>query len=244
MLKRALVLSLIVLSVAVAQWAVAQSGTDLSLYREEQVSVSRYPGGMQMQMVTKSWITNQKMRTDAADGADVTIVRADLDKVYSINMKRKVYSEVPIDVYRRTAKLSLAMLSADPTYRWTNRTKTIGKWKCREVIVAEKTGAAGERMQTVWWVSEDSKLDNRLFRRIMAVTVGSEMDAETARFFEKLANIPGYPVQTESSYTREGTTIKSVNKLIKLERREIDESLFELPGGLTKIVVPMPGQLK
>ncbi len=224
--------------------AAAQSATDLSLYREETVKTTQYPGGHEMSTVTKAWIKGQKMRTDAVRGNDVTIIRADLGMLYTINMVRKVYSEAPLEVFRRAAKLSLAMMGKDPTYRWTNREKKIGKWKCREVIIAEETSAMGEHFKTVWWVSEDVGLDNRLFKRIMQVAMGKELDERTAQFFAKLTAIPGYPVRTESSYSRGGAMVKTVNTLQVMERRDIDDSIFEIPPGLTKVVIPLPGELK
>jgi hypothetical protein len=232
-------------------WAVALAGLaalaaslawaagDSSFYREEQIVITQSPGGQQMTTLTKSWIKGVKMRTEAS-GGDVTIVRPDLQKVYNINLLRKQYVESPYDMYRKAASLSLAVLGASPEYSWTNRKKKIGRWQCREVVVAEETGTGGERLKTIWWVSDDGDLDKSLFRRVLAIGVGDQPDASSKRFFDKLAGIPGYPVQTESSLTRGAQTIKTVNTLQKLERREVEDSLFDLPAGLTKIVVPTP----
>jgi hypothetical protein len=112
------------------------------------------------------------------------------------------------------------------------------------VVLADETSASGDRMQTAWWVTQDIGLDRRVFRHVMTLTSGSDLTEAMARFFEKLANIDGFPVQTESSYTRAGVTYKTVNTLVKLEKREIKDEMFELPPGLTKVVVPLPDVLQ
>jgi len=217
---------------------------DLSLYREEELITVVYPGSEQSSTVTRSWIKGVKMRTDAEGGNDVTIIRPDLEMVYNINMQRKIYSETPISIYRRAAKLAMPMLAADPTYRVTGRNKKINNWNCREVIVAEETDQFGQKMKTVWWVSNDVGLEKKILRHIMAITFGTETDAMTMRFFEKMTNIDGYPVQTESSMTLRGQTVKKIQTLRKLEKQTIADKTFELPAGLTKINVPIPEGLQ
>lgn len=238
----------IVLLLALAAGAiwplVVQAGNDLvadlSLYREEVLVNVLYPGGEQSSTVTRSWIKGVKMRTDAESGSDITIIRPDLGLVYNINMKRKIYTESPLSIYRRAAKLAMPMLAADPTYRVTGRKKKINNWNCREVIVAEETDRFGQKMKTIWWVSNDVGLEKKILRHIMAITFGTEVDAMTIRFFEKLTNIDGYPVQTESSMTLRGQVIKKIQTLRKLKKMEIEDKMFELPEGLTKIKVPIP----
>lgn len=217
---------------------------DLSLYREEDLITVVYPGGQQSSDITRSWIKGVKMRTDAQNGNDVILYRPDLELVYNINMQRKIYGEMPISLYRQAAKSAMAMLAADAAYRVTGRSKKINNWNCKEVIVAEDTDQFGNKMRTVWWVSNDVGLEKKILRHIMAITFGTESDAMTMRFFEKLTNIDGYPVQTESSMTLRGQTVKKIQTLRKLEKQEIDDKLFELPEGLTKIKSPIPDGLQ
>ena len=231
-------LLIVLLILTGAMIALAQA--ELSLYREELMVTVHYPGGQQESEVIKSWIKGVKMRTDAGGGDDITIIRPDKNLVYNINKKRKEYTESPLSLYRKAAKLSMAMLGADPTYRWTNRKKKIGQWSCREVVVAEEDNEFGQKMKTTWWVSNDTGLDHTLLKQIMKITLGDDMDDATMRFFEKLTAIRGYPVQTESQVSHRGQIIKKIHTLRKLERREIPDSMFELPEGLTKIVVPVP----
>jgi len=223
-------------------WA-QSAGGELSLYREETVTTTKYPGNLEQTMTTRTWIKGDRMRTEAAEGNDVTIVRPDRGIVYTINAERRVYAETPLELYQRAARLSLMMLGADPAYRWTNRQQKIGAWQCREVILAEATSAHGDRLKTGWWVSEETGFGQATFSRIMRVTSGEDLGAEGEKFFQKLANIPGFPVRTESTFTRGGVTVKTVNTLVKLERREIEESRFDLPDGYTKVVIPTPGQM-
>jgi len=227
--------------VLAAVWSLAaDSFANLSLYREEEIVTTQYPGEKQTTTVTRSWIKGVKMRTDTGDGVEISLIRPDQDKVYNINLQRKMYAESPLSVYRKAAKLSLAMLGNDPTYQWTGRQKKIGSWNCREGVVADETAPNGERMKTVWWVSQDVGMDKQLLRHIMSLTMGMELDESTLKAFEKLTNIPGYPVQTETSFTRGGFTLKTVQTLKKIERRTIEDKIFELPEGLTKLNVPVP----
>jgi len=248
-LRKIIYVVLLLALIAGAVWPLvvqAENGllADLSLYREEELITVVYPGGQQSSDITRSWIKGVKMRTDAQNGNDVLIIRPDLELVYNINMQRKIYSEMPISLYRQAAKSAMPMLAADSTYRVTGRNKKISKWSCREVIVAEETDQFGQKMKTIWWVSNDVGLEKKILRHIMAITFGTENDAMTMRFFEKLTNIDGYPVQTETSFTLRGQTVKKIQTLKKLEKQEIDNKLFELPEGLTKLNVPIPDGLQ
>ncbi len=231
---------LAIVVVAAAALAKPEIYNDLSIYREETVVTSQYPSGQQTTAATRVWVKGPKMRTEVASSGEVTIVRADLDKVYMINAVRRIYSETPLAIYRKAQRVSLAMLGVDPTYTATNRERKIGHWKCREVVVAEQAGAGGDSLKTIWWMSDDPSLEKRLMRHVMSVSMGLDLDETNSRFFEKLAGIPGYPVQTETTMTHGGTTVKTVNTLQKMERREINDSQFELPEGLTKMNMPPP----
>jgi len=238
------VLLILVFAVVVAGYlaTISEAGVTprYSIYREEVAVTTYFPGFNQETATIKSWVKDEKMRSETADGTDVTIVRSDLDVIYMINMKRLVYSETPLAVYHRAGRLSMAMLAADLAYQWTGRKKKIGAWMCREVILAEQTGQAGERMKTIWWVTKDTLLDVRLLRHFMSITFGSQSDELSTRFYDKLENIDGYPVQTESEVTRGNQSMRKVQTLRKLERREIPDSMFDLPSGLTRITAPLP----
>ena len=180
------------------------------------------------------------MRTDAAEGADVTIVRPDLNLVYVINTKRRVYSESPLAVYQQAGRLTMTMLATDPAFQWTGRKKKIAAWSCREVVMAEETGANGDRIKTIWWVTKDPVLTVRLLRHLMTISFGDAIDELATRFYDKLDNVGGFPVQTETEATHGDKSLRRVQTLRKLERREIPDSTFELPPNLTKITVPLP----
>ncbi len=231
--------ALAVVAAAAVSLATTEVYNDISIYREEAVSISELPAGQQKTTTTRAWIKGQKMRNEAG-GGEVTILRPDLDKVWNINLLHKTYLELPMSEYRRAARMSLAMLGVDPTYSWTGREKKIGAWKCREAIISDETNPGGDRLKTIWWVSEDAGLDKRLMRHVMSIGAGSDMDPATARFFEKMAGIPGYPVQTETSFTHGATTLKTVNTLQKMERRDIKDSQFELPEGFTRMMMQSP----
>lgn len=241
-LVAAIVIALLTLGAGLA--AAQSAGSELSLYREETVVTAKFPGDFERKSLTRSWIKGDRMRTEVAEGKDITIIRPDLGLVFTINAERKVYAETPIEIFRRAARLSLAILGTDPTYRWTNRTKTIGKWQCREVVLTEESSVHGERLKTTWWIGDDLGFDQTTFARIMKVTTGTDLGPEGEKFLAKLTSIPGFPVRTESSFTRGGITVKTTNTLLKLERREIDDSRFDPPVGYTKIVVPTPGTLQ
>jgi len=230
------------LSLAVAgAWAQTAVMPELSLYQEERVETINYPGGSQGTFTTKSWIKGVKMRTDALEGQDITIIRPDLGVVYNINGARKAYVETPLAIYRKASKQSIAMMAGgDITYRWTGRTKKIGKWSCREVVVSEESNSVGQEMKTIWWVSKDIGLNKQIYRHIMSIALGNEMDAATTKSLEKLTSIDGYPVQQETSIKHHDLTIKQIHTLNKLEQKPIEDSTFDLPSGLTKIAVPVP----
>jgi hypothetical protein len=243
-LKKTAALLIAVALLAGAGLVMAQTAPELSLYREEHVSSTRYPGGQEMTTITRTWIKGDKMRTEADEGNDITIVRPDLGKVFTINTKRRIYSDVPLSTFRRGARLSLALLGHDPTYRFTNRKKKIGKWNSREVVLSEQTLENGDRLKTVWWVSDEVKIDLATFKKIMQITAGPEMDAVATRFFSKLDAIGAYPVRAESTFSNGGSTVKTVNTLRVIEPRTVADDRFELPTGLTKMVIPLPGELQ
>lgn len=213
---------------------------DLSVYREEEMVTTQFPGGRESETTTKSWIKGLKMRTEASGGVDITIVRTDLDVVYNINMQRRLYSESPLSVYQQAARLTMAFLASDPSYQWTGRKKKIGDWNCREVVISEQSGQFGQKMRTIWWVTQDPPLELKILRHVMTLTFGNQDDEMSQLFFEKLNRINSYPVRTESQITHSGQTVKKVQTLTKFKKIEIKDSMFELPSGLTKIKVPLP----
>jgi len=215
----------------------------LSLYREEVIVSTQFPGGQSHTNRTRSWIKGEKMRTEAAEGRDVTIIRGDLNLVYVINLERHVYTETSLTVFRQAARGSLLMLGRDPAYQWTNRKKNIGKWSCREVVVADENFSGGDRLRVIWWMSEAPELEKKWQRHIMRLTAGAPTEEAVRQSFEKLLGITGFPVRTETTATRQGAMLQSVQTLEKIERRDMDDALFELPAGLTKILVPVPDSL-
>lgn len=223
----------------------ADESLDLSFsfYREEVIVATHFPSGQTNTNRTKTWIKGEKMRTEAAGGKDITVIRGDLNLVYIINLERHVYSETSLTMFRQAARGSLLLLGRDPAYQWTNRKKNIGKWSCREVIVADDNYSGGERMLVVWWVSEADEFEKKCQRQVMRLTAGEPDDEAVRQAYDKLLGISGYPIRTETTATRQGVTLQSVQTLEKLERREIDDSLFDLPEGLTKIVMPVPESL-
>ncbi len=244
-MRKPLVLMLLCAALAAAAaWYAAPAGAVtsplLSIYREETLVTTYYPTSKQETDELKYWVKGGRMRVDVAGRGDVTIVRPELNVVYMINTSRKIYSEASLDLYQRAGRATIAMLGADPTFQWTGRKKKIGAWQCREAVMAQDTGAAGERMKVIWWVTKDNLLNQQLLRQVMSITFGSPSDELANRFFQKLASLDGYPVQTETEIVSGNQGMRKVQTLNKLERRDIADSTFELPPGLTKVVVPVP----
>lgn len=226
--------------------AVAEEEQDW--YIEERVS-GHVPGGSQtMNDVVKSWISGNKLKQVSKAGQEIIIYRADIGKAYLINPVQKAYMEIPLSEMRQVTEKQLTtyvpnvdgqMKIPDNLYEQTDETKKIGKWTARKTKVLTGQSIPELKSQTNMWFTDNSDFSIRILIRIFEITMGGKVSDQMKELFDKMTNLPGYPVQIETTTVYRNQTFSTTKTVLKIEKQKsIDPMIFDVPTDYTKVEKP------
>jgi hypothetical protein len=182
------------------------------------------------------WVGKDRVRTE--DGHDVTIVRADLKKMWLIDTQAKTYTafDLPVDMKKYmpaeyAPMIEQMMGQMKTTVTPTTETKKIKDWNATKVVVTTALPMGGSSTQEMW-VTKDLKLDmtswGDMYASMMsAVPFGGGIAAE-------MKKLDGFPVLIERNEKMMGSERKSSETVVSVEELEPAAGLYDLPTGFTE----------
>jgi len=173
----------------------------------------------------KLWVKGDWVRyLNSNDKDNALIIKMDKDKVYQVNGKAKTVKEIDLK-----SKFVALEKQIQVSSKKTGEKKKIGQWEACQVLLTSK--AKGTSTEVEYWVSD--KIQYPMETRIqMAAYFGQ------GKIVEELKKYPGYPVEIIVHLKAQNKKIDMTTRLIKLEKKEIDKKLFEIPGDYKKIDLP------
>lgn len=237
---------LVIFLIFFASVAMAQKEQDY--YIEERISGQLSSNSQTVNDIVKSWISGQKMKQTSKGGQEIIIYRADQGKAYLINPVQKAYIEIPLSEMRQMTEKALStyvpvvdgkLQVPDKLYEQTDETKKIGPWTVRKMKVLTGQKLPEIQSETGMWFAENSGFDNSILIRVFKVTMGGQVSPEMKKLFDKMTNLPGYPIQVETTTTYRNQTFSTTKTVIKIEKKmNIDPMIFDVPSEYTKVEKP------
>lgn len=191
-----------------------------------------------------TWIAKDRMRIE--EGDSVTIVRADLKKMYVLDLKAKTAStiELPFDMKKYVPAEYAGMMEQmtsqmKVTVTPTTETRKIKEWNATKYTMTMTTPMGGGFTQDIW-ATKDVQLDAAAFAEMSAsfMSVGMGGAAIAAEY----KKIEGFAVLTERTQTMMGQSSKSREEVTAVEKKDAPEGNYDVPKDFTeKPFDPMAG---
>jgi hypothetical protein len=215
-------------------------------YIEEEIESPPIFGTAGERTLTKTWLLEGQMRRDEEGKSQTTIVRSDLGKIWMINHGDTTYREISREMFQGMAMIGLMMFGVtydsltgapivpNPLFRKTGSTRQIGTWNADEYVVARKGEGSipGSMKRLSLWLSRDAGLNPVIYSRMIRKMFG-DLGSDYDPFFRQLESMEGYPVFIETQILG----MEMQQKLVRIEKREIPLSIFDVPEGYQKQVL-------
>lgn len=223
--------------------------SDYVVTREKHTDAGTMMGQAQPAQDTRevTWIGTDRMRVE--EGNKVTIVRADLKKMYMLDVDAKTCStlDLPLDIKKfvpadMAPMMEQMMSQMKVTVTPTAETKPIGEWNTTRYTLA-LTMPMGPTSTQEMWVTKDFGIDPSVWHDmygalLSASPVGPSMAAE-------MKKVDGIPVLVERTQKVMGSELKSTERVISVEQKEAPADLYEPPKDYTaKPFDPMAEMMK
>lgn len=194
------------------------------------------------------WITKDCMRNDSADSS--VLVRLDKQRIYLIDHVQKTYGELPLNFEKAMQEMGVAkmpkeqqqamaqmmkqMMKVSITVTETPEQKKIKTWNCRKYI--QKMNTAMGPVTTEVWATQDLKTDYDLFAKYQAVMMSLQPGLRDAlsQVMKEARKIKGVTVQTKTTSTMMGTTMKSSTELMEYKEGKAPATINGIPAGYKK----------
>lgn len=183
-----------------------------------------------------TWMAKDRMRVE--EGERVTIVRADLKKLYMLNLKAKTYTAVdlPFDMKKyvpaEIAQMLEPMLAQmKTTVTPTTETKKVKEWNATRYTVA-MTGPMGASFTQEMWVTKDVAIDPAALKSMQETLMSVSMMA--APMAAEMRKLDGLVLLVERTQTVMGAQIKSKEEVTAIEQKDPAAGLYDLPEGFTE----------
>lgn len=206
------------------------------MYTEHESKTQGIMGQPDRESQSRTWLLEDRLRSE--EGQNVTIVRFDLGKVWTIMLDKNTYFEMSVDELAAMAKMGMGMMQQTGELKFnfesTGRTKKINNWNCKEVV------AKSSFMTQHMWLSEDLPFNKDDYYKFYK---NSPQIKELVESFYKAEQLKGYPVLTETEVNMMGMKIQSSSRLVKIEKKKLEAGLFELPANVKQVDNPMQQML-
>jgi hypothetical protein len=182
-----------------------------------------------------TWVGKDRMRME--DGDHVTIVRADLKKMYMLDVKAKTVSTVdlPFDMKKylppeMAPMMEKVMGQMKVTVTPTTETKKIKDWTVTKYTMS-MTQPMGGFTQDIW-ATKDVQVDRAAFNDLSGSIMSAGLGGSSiAAEYKK---IEGVTVLTERTQTIMGQNVKSREEVTAIETKDATEGLYDVPKGYTE----------
>jgi hypothetical protein len=218
---------------------------DLVVTKEKHADAVKMPGMEQPAKDTREvmWIGADRLRVE--EGDQVTLVRADLKKMYLLDTKAKTYSaiDLPLDMKKYMPAEMAPMLEhmasqVKVTVTPTGETREIQGWTATRftMTMAMPMGSTTQEM----WATKDVAGDLTGWRDMYAAMMARNPFAGSMA--AEMKKVEGLVVLSETTQTMMGSSSKSREAVLSVEEQEAPAGHYDLPQGYTeKAFDPMAG---
>ena len=219
--------------------------SDLVVKKEKHTDAAPVMNQPAQDSVEVTWIGKDRMRTE--EGERVTLVRADLKKMYMLDTKAKTFStlDLPFDLKKAMPAEMAPMMEQmmgqmKVTVTPTTETKKIKDWNATRYTVTVTMPMGGSSTQEMWVTKEigvDPAAWQDMYGALMSAAnpMGGGMTAE-------MKKIDGFPVLIERTQKVMSSEIKSKEAVISVEQKEPAADFYDVPKDyIEKPFDPMAG---
>lgn len=192
-----------------------------------------------------TWIGTDRMRVQ--EGDQITIVRADLKKLYVLDSKAKTYStiDLPLDMKKYVPAEMAPMLDMmgqmTVTVTPTTETKQIKDWNATHYTVTTSMPMGGSATQEMW-VTKEIALDYAAWGELSSSFLSANPMA--GGMAAEMKKIDGFPVLVERTQKMMNTEIKSREAVLSVEQKDAPADFYDVPKDYTeKPFDPMAGMM-
>jgi hypothetical protein len=191
-----------------------------------------------------TWIGTDRIRIE--EGDSVTIVRADLKKLFMLDTKAKTVTtiDLPFDIKKYVpaeyaGMMEQMMSQTKVTVTPTEETKKIKDWNATKHVMTTSMPMGGSVKQDVW-LTKEVQVDAAAFAEMYSATMSLGMGGTAiASEYKKL---DGFAVLTETTTSMMGQTSKSREEVTSVETKDAPEGHYDVPKDFTeKAFDPMAG---
>lgn len=221
--------------------------SDLVVTREKHTDAATIMGQAQPAQDSTEvlWIGKDHMRVE--EGTKVTIVRADLKKMYILDTEAKTSTtlDLPMDLMKYmpaeiAPRMKEMMDQMKVTVTPTTETKKVKDWNATRYTMT-MTLPMGATMTQETWVTTEIAGDQAGWQEMYgAMMSANPAGAGMAAEMKKLA---GFPVLTERTQTVMSSEVKSREAVVSVEHKEPAAGLYDVPAGYTEKAFDPMGQM-
>lgn len=185
-------------------------------------------------IVSTTWVGDNMLRMDEGDSS--YIVRLDRKKLYLVDHSEKKVTEVdiPLDISKylppQMQQMVGQMMKMSATVTSTGETRKVGPWTARKYLI--KISSPMMSTEQVAWASKDVGFDVSTYAamatEIMKLQPGME------EVVKELSKVDGLVVLQESTTTVMGTSVKSRQEVVSVEKSGPPPGGYEPPSGYTR----------
>jgi len=211
---------------------------DLVLTKAKHTDAVKLPGQEEPAKDTTeiTWYGKDRMRNE--EGDRVTIVRADLKKMYLLDTKAKTVStiDLPFEMKKHIPAEMAPMMEQmmgqmKVTVAATTETKKIKEWNATKYTMTMALPMGGSITQDIW-ATKDIEFDRAAFAELNGAMMSTiRGGASMASEFKK---IEGIPVLTERTQSIMGQSSKAREEVGSAEMKDAPEGHYEVPKGYTE----------
>jgi len=215
-------------------------GVHAGIYLEQEVKMPAGSGMPAAVVKQACYISESKMRveSDVMGVKGITIQRRDKGVISQLMPAQKIWMEMPIP--KQAERPPAQQLQVTVTK--TDETAKIGQWTCsRYDVTVVSPAAAGQGPQpgaansqsSKYWVTEEVDLGDEMPNYWKTTTM-----AARSELGQQLSKMKGFPIRMEMLSPR-GAVVVTV---ITVKKRDIPDSMFEVPEGYQKMSMPTAPQ--
>lgn len=186
----------------------------------------------------ETWIGEKKMAYFEQDLA----IKIDMEKnrLLVLDKREKTYlgTMLPPELSRLVQQQLVSriqQLQYVGTVTDTKKTRTIGKWKCKEYKINSYFLNEGTRINetdSVIWVSADVPIDLETYQQMNTTLLKSRNYSQA--FIQELKTIKGFMIGSESYFYPKGFSVKSTKTMIEMSKKKPGEFTYSVPVGYNK----------
>lgn len=182
----------------------------------------------------ETWFGDGVLRRD--EGSTTFLLDTKAQRLVILDHEAKTAStlDLPIDLEQlMPAEMQPMMkqmreaMKMEATVEKTEETAKVAGFEARRVNITV-TSATGMRSEMAVWLASGLGVDSEAFRTAARAMASLQPAAES--WIEKLLELEGYPVKTDTTMTMMGSTMVSHEELVRKEERDAPADWYAIPS--------------